>query len=63
VSRRTAAVVGVVAWLVTLLFVPDHGVRALAVWGALTAVAVAVSIGCARLLSRELRRAVLKDHS
>ena len=61
VSRRTAALGGVVAWLVVLLFAPEKRPAALAVWGLLAAVAVTGSVVAGRLLSRELRRAVLKD--
>lgn len=60
-SRRNAAVAGVVAWLVALLFAPEKRPAAVAVWGLVTAVAVTVSIVTARVLSRELRRAVAKD--
>ena len=60
-SRRNAAVAGLVAWLVALLFAPEKRPAALAIWAVFAAVAVAVSIAGGRLLARELKRAVLKD--
>ena len=60
-SRRNAAIAGVVAWLCALLFAPRDGVRGIVVWALFAAVAVTVSIVGARVLSRQLRRAVLKD--
>jgi hypothetical protein len=61
VSRRAAAVAGLVAWLLLLLLAPEKSASGLAVWGAFAALAVTASIVVARLLSRALRRAVLKD--
>jgi hypothetical protein len=60
-SRRNAFVAGVVAWLLALLWAPDHSPRGLALWAVVAAAAVALAIVGARVLSRELRRAVLKD--
>ncbi|HVF03473.1 MAG TPA: hypothetical protein VNA20_01415 [Frankiaceae bacterium] len=60
-SRRNAAVAGLLAWLVALLFAPEKRPAALAVWALFAAVAVAASIVAGRLLSRSLKRAVLKD--
>ena len=61
-SRRTAALAGVVAWLLLLLVIaPRDGVRGIVVFGLAAAAAVTVSIVLARILSKALRDAVLKE--
>jgi len=55
-SRRNAALAGLVAWLVALLFAPEKTVRGMAVWGAVSAVAVTASVVVARVLSREVKK-------
>ena len=65
-SRRTAALAGLVAWLAALAWAatwPDADAKALLVWAVLSAVVVAASVVSSRVLSRALRRAVLRDET
>ena len=63
-SRRTAASVGVVAWLASMIWAatwPEADGRTFAVWAAVSAAVVTAAVVGSRVLSRALRRAVLKD--
>ena len=62
-TRRTAACLGLVAWLLALLAAPEYTPRALAVWGLIAGAVIATSIVVSRVLTRELKHAVLKDRS
>ena len=61
-SRRNAALAGLVAWLAAMVWAATWtDARGLAVWAVLAAVIVAASIAAGRALSGMLRDAVLKD--
>ena len=63
-SRRSAGTLGVVLWTVSLLWATtfeEVTPKAMAIWAVASAVVVALVIVLARVASRALRDAVLKD--
>ena len=60
-SRRTAAIVGLGAWLLALLAAPEKTLLGVVIWGAVAGTVIGLSIVTTRVIARELRRAVLKD--
>ena len=61
-SRRLAALIGAVVWAGLMVRAAGDGTGGgLAVFGLIAAVVVTVTIVIASVLSRDLRKAVLKD--
>ena len=62
-SRRNAALAGLVAWLVALLAAPEKTVRGVAIWAAVSGAVIAIAIVVSRSLAKALRDTVMRGRS